>query len=406
MNSFIDLPTAQKIIAEYGSPVYVYSETVLRKSCRDMINAFKGRLHPSYSIKANSNLELLKIIREEGFNADAMSPGEIYLLEKAGFSHNRIFFIANNISADEMKFAADRNIVVSVDSLSQLETYGQINPGGRVAVRFNPGLGAGHCEKVVTGGHKTKFGVQAEFWPDVQRIVGKYNLKLVGVNHHIGSLFLESGPYVEAAKTLLDLVLKHFPSLDFIDFGGGFGVPYQDGEQRLDYSSFTETLFPVLDEFVSKYDNKNVEFKCEPGRYVVAECGSILGTVHSIKDNYSQVYVGTDIGFNVLIRPVLYGSYHHIRVIGGGKSDIVSDNGPVSVVGNICESGDILAHYRNIGPVRVGDILEVMTAGAYGFTMASNYNCRLKPAEVLISDSGEIKCIRKADTLEDLMRNF
>lgn len=405
MKSFIDLQTAEKIMAEYGSPVYVYSEVVLRKSCRDMIGAFKGRFKPSYSIKANSNLTLLRIIKEEGFNADAMSPGEIFMLEQAGFDHKQIFFITNNVSPEEMKFAIDRDILISVDSLAQLEQYGQINRGGRIAVRFNPGLGAGHCDKVITGGHKTKFGIQAEFWAEVKAIVKEYDLKLVGVNQHIGSLFLESGPYIEAVKSLLGLVLDHFPGLEFIDFGGGFGVPYKDEESRLDYGQFTDMLFPVLDEFISKYDNKDVQFKCEPGRYVVAECGSILGKVYSIKNNYDQNYIGTDIGFNVLMRPVLYDSYHQVRIVGGGKSEVMCD-GPVCVVGNICESGDILAHYRNVGPVRIGDIVEVMTAGAYGFSMASNYNCRLKPAEVLIRENGSIELIRRADKLEDLISNF
>ncbi|MEG1501857.1 MAG: diaminopimelate decarboxylase [Synergistaceae bacterium] len=405
MISFIDQPMAEEIMEKYGSPVYVYSEKVLRRCCRDMMTAFKGRFEPSYSIKANSNLTLLKIIKEEGFNADAMSSGEIFMLEQAGFASNQIFFIANNVSPEEMKFAIDKGILVSVDSLAQLELYGKLNRGGRVAVRFNPGLGAGHCDKVITGGHKTKFGIQAEFWAEVKELIEKYELKLVGVNQHIGSLFLESGPYIEAAKSLLELVLGHFPGLEFIDFGGGFGVPYKDSEARLDYGLFTEMLFPVLDDFVIKYDNKNVRFKCEPGRYVVAECGSILGKVYSIKDNYNQSYVGTDIGFNVLMRPVLYDSYHQVRVVGGGKSEIFCD-GPVSIVGNICESGDIIAHYRNVGPVRIGDIVEIMTAGAYGFSMASNYNCRLKPAEVLIRENGDIQLIRKADTLESLISNF
>lgn len=405
MNSFIDYSTAEKIIKEYGSPVFVYSEKILRQRCEDLMTAFDGRLQPSYSVKANNNISLLHIIHEEGLKADAMSPGEIYLLEKAGFKPEEIFYISNNVSAEEMQFAVKKGILASVDSLSQLEQYGQINEGGRVAVRFNPGVGAGHNKKVITGGEKTKFGIQAEFWPDVKALLKKYKLELVGVNQHIGSLFLEADSYVEAAENLLELVAEHFPGLDFVDFGGGFGVPYCNSESRLDFKLFTDLLLPILDNFVKKYDNKSVQFKCEPGRYVVAECCSILGKITSIKENYSQNYVGTDIGFNVLIRPILYDSYHEIKVLGGGIGDTLCD-GPVHIVGNICESGDILAENRNIGPVRIGDIVEVMTAGAYVYSMASNYNCRLRPAEVLIKDDGSIVKIRKQDSFESLLQNF
>lgn len=400
---FLDFKEAKSIVDSYGSPVYVYSEKILRERCRDLLRAFDGRIRPSYSVKANTNISLLKIIREEEIRADAMSPGEIYLLEKAGFSHGEIFYIGNNVSRDEMRYAIERNILVSVDSLSQLETFGKINPGGSVAVRFNPGLGAGHCDKVITAGHHTKFGVQAEFYPQVKELLKKYGLNLVGVNQHIGSLFLEPDSYVEAARALLGLVSAHLPGLEFVDFGGGFGVPYRQSENRLDFKDMRAKIFPVLDAFVSGYDNKNVHFKCEPGRYIAAECGALVGTVHSIKDNYGEKYVGTDIGFNVLMRPVLYGSYHDVAILNGGRSD---ELGRVTVVGNICESGDKIAEDRELGGVREGDLILVSNAGAYGYSMSSNYNCRLRPAEILIRENGSVELIRRADTFESLTANF
>lgn len=402
---FMDHESAEKIVREYGSPVYVYSEKILRERCRDLLDAFDGRIKPSYSAKANSNLTLLRIIREEGLGADAMSPGEIFVLEKAGFSHEEIFYIGNNVSCEEMRYATDRDIMVSVDSLAQLEQFGQINPGGRVAVRFNPGLGAGHCDKVVTAGHHTKFGVQAEFCPQVKDLLKKYGLTLAGINQHIGSLFLDADPYVEAAEMLLDMIGEEFPGLEFIDFGGGFGVPYKPSEHRLDFNDLTGRLFPVMDKFIERYDNKDVRFKCEPGRYIVAECGVLLGTVHAVKENYGSVYVGTDIGFNVLMRPVLYDSYHELSVLRADDSAPDYD-GSVIVTGNICESGDIIASNRNIGPVKRGDIIAVSNAGAYGYSMASNYNCRLRPAEVLIAEGGGVRVIRRADPFESLTANF
>lgn len=401
---FVKFDTAQELLKKYGSPLYVYSESILRQRCRDLLEAFRGRIKPSFSAKANTNLSLLKIIHEEGLGADAMSPGEIFVLQKAGFAPEEIFYIGNNVSCEEMSYCLDRGILVSVDSLSQLEQFGQINPGGRVAVRFNPGMGAGHCEKVITAGHKTKFGVQSEFYPEVKKILEKYDLQLAGINQHIGSLFLEAEPYVKAAKSLLDMIAENFSGLEFIDFGGGFGVPYKPGEKRLDLDELSEKLFQTIDLFLDKYDNKDVHFKCEPGRYISAECGLLLGTVHAVKKNYGKYYVGTDIGFNVMMRHVLYESYHEIEVL--SDKETVNDIREATIVGNICESGDILASDRNICPISEGDIIAVKNAGAYGYSMASNYNCRLRPAEVLIFEDGSVKLIRKADTMESLMANF
>ena len=397
---FISETGARELIKRYGSPLYVYSEDILRKSCRDLTGAFRGRVTPSYSVKANTNISILRIVREEGILADAMSPGEIFLAQRAGFESGEIFYIGNNVSAEEMDFAVSRGILVSVDSLSQLETFGRSFPGSRVAVRFNPGVGAGHCGKVITAGHHTKFGVQAEFWPQVHELTEKYGLKLVGINQHIGSLFMEPDAYAEAAGNLLELIAARFPGLEFVDFGGGFGVPYRPGENRLDFGALRDMLFPLLDTFVARYDNKDVHFKCEPGRCIAAECGVLLGTVHSVKENYGERYVGTDIGFNVLMRPVLYDSYHEIKLL--GKPDGES----AFVTGNICESGDILGRGRALGNAEPGDIIAVANAGAYGYSMASNYNCRLRPAEVLIASDGSASVIRRSDTLEGLLANF
>ena len=402
---FLDNIKAQETAERFGTPTYVYDEKILRMRCRDLIGSFKGCLKPSYSAKANSNLTLLKIIKEEGLYADAMSPGEIFTLQNAGFRADEIFYIGNNVSADEMLYAAKQGILVSVDSLSQLETFGKINRGGKVAMRFNPGLGAGHCDKVVTAGHETKFGIQAEFCPEAKEILAEYELEAVGINQHIGSLFLDPAPYVEAAGNLLQMVLTHFPGLKFVDFGGGFGIPYKSSEKRLDFALLRELLLPLLDKFTEKYDNKKIIFKCEPGRYVAAECGAVLGKVHSIKENYGNVYVGTDIGFNVLARPLIYDSYHEITVL-HNQSSAEAYEGKVSVVGNICESGDILAKGRDIGKVKEGDLVVVSDAGAYGYSMASNYNCRLRPAEVLIREDGSLELIRERDSLESLLQNF
>lgn len=402
---FISNDMCFKLKEKYGTPLYVYSEEILRERCRDMKNLLSNRnVRINYSAKANTNLEILKIVREEGLDVDAMSPGEIYIEMMAGFGPEQIFYIGNNVSAEEMKYAAERNILVSVDSLSQLETYGKINPGSRVAVRFNPGIGAGHHEKVITAGKKTKFGVQKEFIEEVKALLKKYNLTLAGINQHIGSLFLDGTAYVESVRQFLEIA-GAFPSLSFIDLGGGFGVPYRPDEKPLDLKQLGKDLDKVIEEFLAEYPNKNVVFKIEPGRYIVAECGILLGTVHSVKKNYGNTYIGTDIGFNVLVRPVMYDSYHEVAVI--RKNGDINDGEEVAtIVGNICETGDILAKDRLLPKADIDDIVVVFNAGAYGYTMSSNYNCRLRPAEVLIDRNGKDRLIRKRDTLESLAQNF
>jgi diaminopimelate decarboxylase len=220
----------QQLIAKYGSPLYVYNERIFRKKILEMKNlvSYKNFM-PNYSIKANSNLHLLRIVREEGIFADAMSPGEIYVLLKAGFEPKSIFYVSNNVSDEEFRYAIDNDITTSVDSLSQLERFGKLNPTGRVAVRFNPGVGAGHHEKVITGGKKTKFGINMDLIPEVKDILKRYELKLVGINQHIGSLFLKIDPYLEAFSSLLGIA-ANFEGLEFIDLGGGFGIQYMKQE--------------------------------------------------------------------------------------------------------------------------------------------------------------------------------
>ncbi|NLE24755.1 MAG: diaminopimelate decarboxylase [Clostridiaceae bacterium] len=391
---------------KYGTPLYVYSEAILRERCRELKNLLPNKnFRVNYSAKANTNLELLKIIKDEGLDVDAMSPGEIFIEQLAGFTSDQIFFISNNVSAEEMRYAIDKNILIGVDSLSQLEMYGQINPGGKVAVRFNPGKGAGHHEKVITAGKKTKFGVQMELIPQVKDIVDKYDLELVGINQHIGSLFLDWQAYINGVCSFLEIA-KEFPNLSFIDFGGGFGVPYKPEESRLDLIRLGKELDIVLTRFLEEYPNKELKIKIEPGRYIVAECGVLLGSVTSVKNNYDTTYIGTDIGFNVLARPVMYDSYHEVEIL---KRNISSNNDTrvkATIVGNICETGDILARDRELEAAEVGDILITFTAGAYGYAMSSNYNCRLRPAEVLIDLNKEARLIRKRDTLETLIQNF
>lgn len=356
----------------------------------------------NYSVKANTNIHILKLALEEGNNCDAMSPGEISMLLKVGFPKERIFFIPNNVSEEEMKFAIDHDIMTSLDSISQLEMYGQLNPGGKCAVRINPGVGAGHHDKVITAGKKTKFGIAEEDIPEIFKITEKYNLTIAGINQHIGSLFMDPEPYLQAVSNLLRIAMG-FKNLEFIDFGGGYGIPYHklDGETEYDMESFKERLEPILDKFVEEYCSVPL-FKSEPGRYCVAEGGVILGRVHSVKQNAGRKYVGTDVGMNVLVRPSMYDSWHDIEVIRAGKIVPRENMETVTVTGNICESGDLLAQDRELPVIEKDDLVCVLDAGAYGYSMCSSYNSRPRPAEVMVCKDGSVKLIRRRETIEDL----
>jgi len=395
-----------RLSEKYGTPLYVYNENILRKCCRDMKGLLSyEKFSVNFSPKANSNLELLKIVKSEGLRVDAMSPGEIYVNLLAGYKPEEILYISNNVSEEEFLYAIHAGVKISVDSVSQLDLFGRINPGGKVAFRVNPGVGAGHHEKVTTAGQKTKFGIEMSSIPDVKHIIKKYNLKLIGINQHIGSLFMDGDAYLQSAGNILS-VAKQFDDLEFIDLGGGFGIPYkkQANQPRLDLKVMGDKLSALIHQFVDEY-KKEIEFKIEPGRYIVAESGILLGKVNAVKMNYNVKYIGTDIGFNVLIRPAMYDSHHDVEIY--RKSSIPSaKEETVTLVGNICETGDIIAKGRKMPEIFENDILGVLDSGAYGYSMSSNYNNRLRPAEVLIEENGNPRLIRRRDTLEDLVRNF
>ncbi|MBR5356630.1 MAG: diaminopimelate decarboxylase, partial [Lachnospiraceae bacterium] len=328
------------------------------------------------------------------------------MLEAAGFEYERIFFVPNNVSDEEMKYAIERNIMTSLDSLAQLRRYGKLNKGGKCAVRINPGVGAGHHEKVVTGGKKTKFGISEEDIDEIFEIAKEYNLTIAGINQHIGSLFMEPTPYLEAVSNLLRIA-KRFKNLEFIDFGGGYGIPYHklDDEAEYDIESFKERLEPILDKFVEEYGYAPL-FKSEPGRFCVAEGSVLLGRVYATKINAGKEYAGTDIGMNVLVRPSMYDSWHDAEIIRNGKVVKRDNLKEITICGNICESGDLLCKERPVPDIKEEDIVCLLDTGAYGYSLCSNYNSRPRPAEVLITKTGEDKVIRKRETYEDLLRHM
>jgi diaminopimelate decarboxylase len=353
-------------------------------------------------------LTLLSIAREEGLHIDADSTGEVVTVLAAGYTPREILFVVNNVSTDELKYAIEKDITISVDSLSQLETYGKLNPGGRIVIRFNPGIGAGHHERVMTGGDNTKFGINEAYIPEVKKILERYGLRLAGINQHIGSLIMDGRLYKASVKNLFDIA-SQFKDLDFIDLGGGFGIPYrkQQGEPPLDVAAMGESLDRYMHKFSEDY-GKELLFMVEPGRYIPAESGVLLGTVHAVKNNGFIKFAGTDLGFSVLARPMLYDAHHDIEVYrkDGGPLFREGQLDLINIVGNMCESGDYIARERMLPPLAEGDVLGVLDTGAYGYAMSSQCNQRQRPAEVLIRLDSSLKLIRKRDTFEDMIQNM
>ena len=392
--------SAEQLLERYGSPVYIYLEDVFRKSCQDMKNLVSyPHFHISYAVKANNNINLLKIAREEGIAVDAISPGEIVLEQAAGFTPAEIFFVSNNVDISEFKFAMERNIQVSVDSVAQLELFGRHFAGSKVAIRVNPGIGDGHHAKVITAGDKTKFGIHIAELPQVKKMAQQYNLAINGVNMHVGSNFLTIDNFVSAAQVLMGQAEQFLETLEFIDIGGGIGISYKD-EQAVDLKLLGATLDKLFFAFAEKH-GKMIRFCIEPGRYICAQSGIILTKVQAIKNTPVSTFIGTDTGFNVLMRPMAYDSYHEIL----NCDNVNGEQTSVNICGNICETGDVLANDRMLTTTAEGDVVAILDAGAYGYSMSSNYNARLRPAEVLLQTNGTSKLIRRQDTFEDLLAN-
>jgi len=394
----------EALIQEYGSPLYIYEEEVIRSQYRQLSSGFDGelsRIH--YAMKANGNPAILRILLEEGANIDAVSPFEVQLALETGFLPEQVLFTGDNVSKDELRYCLQQKVNLNVGALPSLQKYGELNPGGKVSVRINPGLGAGHHANCITGGPQSKFGIYYDQIEELFSIAKKYNLTINGVHSHIGTGIFEPAPML-AAMDLLISVARQFQDLEFIDFGGGFGVPYRPEQQALDVKSLGEQMTERFLEFRKSYSNE-IHMKIEPGRFLVASSGTLFAHVTSLKHTSQYQFVGINTGFQHLIRPTLYGSYHHVV----NASGVQGQEEPKVIAGNICENGDFFTANtegiaeRMLPPCKVGDVLAVCDAGAYGFSMSSQYNMRPRPAEVLISE-GKPKLIRRREVFEDLTR--
>lgn len=383
----------------YGCPVYVYDAYKIRSQYERLIKAFAAvpSLRINYAMKALSNGSILKLMRKLGAGLDTVSIQEVKLGLHAGFAPEQIIFTPNGVSMEEIEEAASLGVQLNIDNLSILEQFGSKHPHIPVCIRINPHVMAGGNSKISVGHIDSKFGISIHQIPHILRIVENTKMHINGIHMHTGSDILDIDVFLYAAEILFDAA-KHFRELKFIDFGSGFKVPYKEGDIQTDIEELGEKLSQRFLEFCKLY-GRDLTLAFEPGKFLVSEAGFFLVKVNVVKQTTSTVFAGIDSGFNHLIRPMFYGATHFIENISNpeGKKRFYS------VVGYICET-DTFASNRQIAEISEGDILCFRNAGAYCYTMASNYNSRPRPAEVLWID-GQAKLIRKAETLEDLLRN-
>ena len=387
------------IVHTYGCPVYVYDAYKIRSQYERLIKAFAAvpSLKINYAMKALSNGSILKLMRKLGAGLDTVSIQEVKLGLHAGFAPEQIIFTPNGVSMEEIEEAASLGVQLNIDNLSILEQFGSKHPQVPVCIRINPHVMAGGNSKISVGHIDSKFGISIHQVPHILRIVENTKMHINGIHMHTGSDILDIDVFLYAAEILFDAA-KHFRELKFIDFGSGFKVPYKEGDIQTDIEELGEKLSQRFLEFCKLY-GRDLTLAFEPGKFLVSEAGFFLVKVNVVKQTTSTVFAGIDSGFNHLIRPMFYGATHFIENISNpeGKKRFYS------VVGYICET-DTFASNRQITEISEGDILCFRNAGAYCYTMASNYNSRPRPAEVLWID-GQAKLIRKAETLEDLLRN-
>ncbi|WP_333693861.1 diaminopimelate decarboxylase [Flavobacterium sp.] len=387
-----------QIAETFGSPTYVYDATKIENQYHRLVGAFSKveRLRIHYAVKALSNITILKLFKKLGAGLDTVSIQEVHLGLKAGFEPAHIIFTPNGVSMDEIEAVAALGVQINIDNLSILEQFGTKNPQIPVCIRINPHVMAGGNTNISVGHIDSKFGISIHQLPHLLRIVENTGMHINGIHMHTGSDILDIDVFLYAAEILFETA-KHFKTLDFIDFGSGFKVPYKKDDIETNVEELGKKLTKRFNLFEKDY-GRPLTLAFEPGKFLVSESGYFLATVNVVKQTTSTVFAGIDSGFNHLIRPMLYGSYHHIENISNPKGK----ERFYSVVGYICET-DTFANNRRISEIKEGDILCFKNAGAYCFSMASNYNSRFKPAEVLWYDSKAI-LIRERETLDDILK--
>ena len=384
---------------QFGSPVYVYDTSVISAQYKKLKTAFKKvkNIKINYAVKALSNISILSFLKELGSGLDTVSIQEVELGIKAGFSPDKIIFTPNGVSLEEIECAAKKGVKINIDNLSILEQFGTKFPEIPVCVRINPHVMAGGNRNISVGHIDSKFGISIHQIPHILRIVKNTNMNVNGIHMHTGSDILDIDVFLHASEILFNTA-KQFKNLDFIDFGSGFKVPYYKGDIETNIEEFGERLSKRFNEFCIEY-GKDLTLAFEPGKFIVSEAGHFIAKVNVVKQTTSTVFAQIDSGFNHLMRPMMYDSFHQIDNISNPKGR----DRFYSVVGYICET-DTFGSNRKINEITEGDYLAFRNAGAYCFTMSSNYNSRFRPAEVMFKE-GKGYLVQKRETMEDLLKN-
>jgi len=387
------------IANQFGSPIYVYDAEKMEHQYKRLTQAFQNvpQLRINYAVKALSNVNILSYMHSLGAGLDTVSIQEVKLGLYAGVPAHMIIFTPNGVSLEEIEEAAVLGVQINIDNLSLLEQFGSKHPDVPVCIRINPHVMAGGNANISVGHIDSKFGISIHQLPHIVRIVENTGMRINGIHMHTGSDILDIDVFLHAAEILFTTA-KSFRDLEFLDFGSGFKVPYHPNDIETNIEELGQKLGERFQSFCKNY-GKDLTLAFEPGKFLVSEAGYFLTQVNVVKQTTSTVFAQVNSGFNHLIRPMLYGSQHHIE-------NISNPNGRerfYSVVGYICET-DTFANNRRINEISEGDLLCFHNAGAYCFSMASNYNARFRPAEVLWHQ-GEAKLIRKAEQFDDLLHN-
>ena len=384
---------------KYGSPLYVYDTDIIASQYRRITDAFEKveELQLNYAVKALSNINILRFFKNLGAGLDTVSIQEVNLALSVGVDPKKIIYTPNGVSLDEIENVAKKGVQINIDNLSILELFGQKHPEIPVCIRINPHIMAGGNSKISVGHIDSKFGISVHQVPHIKRVVENTGMHVNGIHMHTGSDILDIDTFLRATEILFD-VAKKFKTIDFIDFGSGFKVPYKEGDVSTDIEQLGLQLTERFNSFCKDF-GKKVTLMFEPGKFLVSKAGNFLAKVNVVKQTTSTVFAGIDSGFNHLIRPMMYDSYHHITNI----SNPDGRDRYYSVVGYICET-DTFGSNRRISEISEGDILCFENAGAYCFSMASNYNSRYRPAEVMIYNNDDY-LIRERETFEDLIKN-
>ena len=396
-----DLSPAQltAIADEFGTPVYIYHAEKIASQYRKLTEAFSGQnVIFFYACKALTNINILRYVKSLGANVDCSSINEVKLALHSGFEPSKILYTSNGIAFEEIDEAQHLGVHINIDSLSNLEKFGKkFGHSYPVGVRLRPNILAGGNLKISTGHDKSKFGIPVN---DVQKVIDcveKYNLFIQGLHIHTGSEIKDADVFVKGIEKLFE-IMPLFKDLEFVDLGGGFKVPYKEDDSETDINLLAQKVKESFSNF-SYQSKKPLQIWFEPGKYLVSPAGYFITKVNVLKESGTTVFAGVNSGFNHLIRPMFYNAYHQIE-------NLSNENGPkkpYTVVGNICET-DTFATDRYLSEIREDDYLIFYNAGAYGFEMSSNFNSRLKPAEVMVKE-GKAILIRRRDNFEDLLRN-